>query len=776
MSIPIVTNAAYVETKGNKLSLDGWYTNDTPDNSVHLITEADKNNQWIKKRNVNLKNMKETVIVGQGSQVGGAGAIVVGQNAKAREGQATAVGHNSQANGQAVALGADTYAYGVSSIAIGNDDITIKYKDRLSKGTIQAIYKKLYDKSANGGNSMVEESFFNGKYLNANGGSNKDDNRKFSPTASMGIGSISIGSRAVAYGDGSTALGTLSFALSDGSTTLGLRSYVHTNATSAMALGNESRVYAKNSLAIGTRNEATNEGAMSYGYNAKAVGGSSIAIGYNVGANASIKDVNKLTTRLKANNNGSLTEIANLSNKITEATKKIKTEGTSQGLKFEEENDVILSLEEDSNGQQNNIDIKKIKKKGDGGIVIGREAFSNGDNSISVGLGSGVFSNNSIGIGSLTYIDVNAENSISIGIGATTRQQNSLALGLYAFSNAKNSMAIGLNSIANIENSIALGNRSMTDYTKSDLEQKPYVPKGAFLLPTSSQIGYISVGAKGQERRIVNVAPGSQPNDVVTVSQLQAATELLSFNKNTGKQENKIPYVSIHADNNEFTSVIEEERDWKYYVELKTMDSILKNRKQNNNEEFNQETLNELNTEITTIEKKYKNFKDKASAFNALGLNGGKGNNQYKYKENEKKIEEAKKSALAVKIITEDVRKKMEASNYSSNRATGENAIAIGINASATENNSITVGFGSEAKAEGAIAIGDGALVDTNAGDSVALGKNSKAEAKKTALSSATIPAGNGNNNIKFSWENAGTSQNQNGAKDKAVVSVGVKG
>ncbi|OZN24178.1 hypothetical protein CFY87_10180 [Actinobacillus seminis] len=48
-SIPIVTNAAYVETKGNKLSLDGWYTNDTPDNSVHLITEADKNNQWIKK-------------------------------------------------------------------------------------------------------------------------------------------------------------------------------------------------------------------------------------------------------------------------------------------------------------------------------------------------------------------------------------------------------------------------------------------------------------------------------------------------------------------------------------------------------------------------------------------------------------------------------------------------------------------------------------------------------------------------------------------------------
>lgn len=307
--------------------------------------------------------MKETVIVGQGSQVGGAGAIVVGQNAKAREGQATAVGHNSQANGQAVALGADTYAYGVSSIAIGNDDITIKYKDRLSKGTIQAIYKKLYDKSANGGNSMVEESFFNGKYLNANGGSNKDDNRKFSPTASMGIGSISIGSRAVAYGDGSTALGTLSFALSDGSTTLGLRSYVHTNATSAMALGNESRVYAKNSLAIGTRNEATNEGAMSYGYNAKAVGESSIAIGYNVGANASIKDVNKLTTRLKANNNGSLTEIANLSNKITEATKKIKTEGTSQGLQFEEENDVILSLEEDSNGQQNNIDIKKIKKR-----------------------------------------------------------------------------------------------------------------------------------------------------------------------------------------------------------------------------------------------------------------------------------------------------------------------------------------------------------------------------------------------------------------------------
>lgn len=88
----------------------------------------------------------------------------------------------------------------------------------------------------------------------------------------------------------------------------------------------------------------------------------------------------------------------------------------------------------------------------------------------------------------------------------------------------------------------------------------------------------------------------SQPNDVVTVSQLQAATELLSFNKNTGKQENKIPYVSIHADNNEFTSVIEEERDWKYYVELKTMDSILKIENKIIMKSLIKETLNELNT------------------------------------------------------------------------------------------------------------------------------------------------------------------------------------
>lgn len=67
--------------------------------------------------------------------------------------------------------------------------------------------------------------------------------------------------------------------------------------------------------------------------------------------------------------------------------------------------------------------------------------------------------------------------------------------------------------------------------------------------------------------------------------------------------------------------------------------------------------------------------------------------------------------------------------------------------------------------AAGAVAIGEGATVKENAGDSIALGKNSVAENKKTAATSQEVTVGR--NSLKFDWQNGGVGAN------KSVVSVG---
>ncbi|MFY1027995.1 YadA-like family protein [Actinobacillus seminis] len=87
---------------------------------------------------------------------------------------------------------------------------------------------------------------------------------------------------------------------------------------------------------------------------------------------------------------------------------------------------------------------------------------------------------------------------------------------------------------------------------------------------------------------------------------------------------------------------------------------------------------------------------------------------------------------------------------------------------------SVVIGKSASSLAQGAVVIGEDASVAANAGDSVALGKGSKATDKKQAFDEATVTVGSGSDQLKVSWGNAGTST---GANDKkSVVSVGDRG
>ncbi|MDY4280169.1 MAG: hypothetical protein SOX56_03680, partial [[Pasteurella] mairii] len=747
------------------------------------------------------------VAIGYGSSAFGSEAIALGKLAKTKEGagQAIAIGSNSGANSQSVALGSDVFALGKSSVAIGNDDIdNDQFNDMLPEETIKLIFKDLISDK-----SYFDNDLFNQKYLQKKNGK---DNRIYSPTYAAGIGAIAIGSRAVAAGNLSTSVGALSFALADYSTTMGMRAFVGQNATGGVAIGQESRVFAANSLSIGNFNEATSNGSMSYGYNARAVGEHTIAIGSMVAAGArfNVDKGGKWLELYKTfnKNQTDLDEIAEFDKKADDI---LKNGNNSEVMPVDYENGTILTI-----GKNN---IRKTQQHGETGngknaIVIGGRSFALWENSLALGYSALADASNGFAIGSYAYAGNRATNAMAIGVRSYAEGVNSIALGYRArvqdesnntiagkndqnkdHYKGTNSIALGIESLAYLNNSVALGHQSKTDYLYNDLLHDPYTPKGSITIPTSAQSGVISVGSKGQERRVVNVASGYLDTDAANVGQLKSLEERVNLLTSGGAGFNA-PYLAVDqtSERSEAKRITDGQKavqNYERYVELAKQYATLLNRKANGKETFNQQSLNLIKDEVKKLGENNKIATTASTITNAITelekLQSGAQSNTSDQELKKKFDEWQEKISKAVTADnTEDKKRQLtslteeeiKASNFNSNRAEGQDSIAFGFKANTDKKaeHAIAIGYNATAKGIGAVAIGDSAVVEENAGDSVALGKNSKAEAKKTALSSAEIPSGNGKGGIKFSWTGAGTSQNQNGAKDKAVVSVGTQG
>ncbi|TDF35906.1 hypothetical protein E3U35_10785, partial [Histophilus somni] len=104
------------------------------------------------------------------------------------------------------------------------------------------------------------------------------------------------------------------------------------------------------------------------------------------------------------------------------------------------------------------------------------------------------------------------------------------------------------------------------------------------------------------------------------------------------------------------------------------------------------------------------------------------------------------------------------------NAQNAANSVLIGAMTKAENGakNAVIIGYQAQSKAEGGVAIGESAVVETAAGDSIALGRNSKAEMKKIAPTGLTANAGA--NDLKITWSSAGA------GGDKSVLSIGDSG
>ncbi|WP_235944109.1 hypothetical protein [Variovorax boronicumulans] len=162
-----------------------------------------------------------------------------------------------------------------------------------------------------------------------------------------------------------------------------------------------------------------------------------------------------------------------------------------------------------------------------------------GDANIGIGAlaGAGTTGSSNIAIGSLagivdtaTFAGITANNTVSIGNSAVASKDDGVAVGHGAQAAAVNSVALGADSKAT-QDAAALALKDA------------YVPAGATTVAGTAPVGEVSVGSAGKERRITNVAAGSDDTDAVNVSQLKGAqTHYYSVNDNGtqgGNYDNK---------------------------------------------------------------------------------------------------------------------------------------------------------------------------------------------------------------------------------------------
>jgi autotransporter adhesin len=192
--------------------------------------------------------------------------------------------------------------------------------------------------------------------------------------------------------------------------------------------------------------------------------------------------------------------------------------------------------------------IGQIEALGSDAMAIGLNTHANGDQSVAIGTNTSTGNVGSVAVGNGAISS--SAGGTAIGVNAqATNGTNALAVGNFAQAGSNNSIVVGNNSIVadtastTTDNGISLGNKNVVSGANSlalgnsltvsgtntavlGNNIKSVTGKNSVVLGSGSDgsmDNVVSVGAKGSERRIVNVATGTGDTDAVNVAQLNSA-------------------------------------------------------------------------------------------------------------------------------------------------------------------------------------------------------------------------------------------------------------
>ena len=360
------------------------------------------------------------------------------------------------------------------------------------------------------------------------------------------LAGIAIGDHATATQDSALAIGAYNSATGTSSTAIGKSSSATNN--NAIAVGTQAKATADNAISAGAYNEASGERATSIGVLAQASGAGSFA----GGASAQATGANSVA--IGGAQDGTL------GNEAAKAGTAAKAIGNQS---------IAVGTQSNANGDNSIAQGKSANAAAENSIAIGTSATASG---ISIGNEALTGIADSIAIGHKSNVVGGAE-GVAIGNEATNGEASfAAAVGATSGANANYSVALGYNATANAEHSVALGAASeagddfveSTNATINGIEYKNFAASSSQFnnLDMGMAGAVVSVGTKGYERQIKNVAAGvvaSNSTDAINGSQLYAvadtlATKINNHHWNVGDNNGTVVNGVYHEDQVNFVN------------------------------------------------------------------------------------------------------------------------------------------------------------------------------------------------------------------------------
>ena len=330
---------------------------------------------------------------------------------------------------------------------------------------------------------------------------------------------LSLGYKASSNGTASIAIGNSTNASHDNAIAIG--DAASTSSWGTIAIGNKANASSSETVAIGRNALSAGATSVTMGVNSKALGYSDVAIGglSNASGGYSVAMGHRANTE-----GGASVGIGYLANANASYA-------------------VALGLSANATGVYASALGANTTASGVRAIALGVGSIADGVNAIAMGVSSNTSNADSMALGTLAK--ASADKAMALGRESSASAANSIATGVQANASGINAIALGTRANANLENSVALGTDSVTDKVGVSL------PSATILGTTYQWAGgnnviagdIVSIGKKGHERQIINLAPGEvseTSTDAINGSQLYSVI---------AKVENgKIRYFSVKSD------------------------------------------------------------------------------------------------------------------------------------------------------------------------------------------------------------------------------------
>ena len=670
-------------------------------------------------------NAGETAVGGGSAR--GVGSVAVGAFAKAgtriEADGAVAIGGSQASTGafadgnNAIAIGQASNANAAKAISIGSDTIASHEWTSAYGGRAEA--KNL------GATALGSWTQATGEYSIAIGGSNAQGRGANAGTLASGSRSTAIGRNAKSAGADAIALGTGAQATLTNSVAIGVNALAtgvnnlvpkeRANVGNAVAIGSGVQALGEDSVAIGvsagaTLTQATTKQSLAIGWTAKATGtAQAVAIGPD--AIASGAQSTSIGNNTRATGDSSIAIGGDDWNIVREKT--VAAAGNKQVHQIYQD---LTGVEMKRQGVAYNNPFKGTTA-GDAAVAVGVTALAEGV--LSTAFGSGTSAS---GIGAAAF-----------GVGASASQDKSVAIGAGSRTNT---------------DATAVTTATVNGITYSGFAGTDHITPGS----------QVSFGSAGYERQLKHVAPGAitaTSTDAVNGSQLYALhVGAGNIAKSVADALGGGATVGNDPTNNQGS-----------FVTLPSYDVLKGNAEPNTagngTAKFNTTPARNIADALTNLNT-YVNqgFTVKDNAGDAKGIvtpgesvqfadgnattvtvdTEANGNTKIKYdvKVDDKtiKVVDGKLTGASQTHFYSVKNEDQTKGNYNNDGATGDNALAAGVDASATANGTTAVGLKAQASAESAIAVGS---------ETKAAAKNAVVIGNKASVEAATGSVNNVN-------------------------------